>query len=212
MYSTVLFDLDGTLVNNAKGITEGVRYALSSLGFPSLPYDVREMFVGPPLRASFQKYCGASETVAEELVEKYREYYKEKGVFEAEPYPGILELLIKLTDAGKELFVATAKPTVFSKTLLAHLGLSGYFKEIVGAGFDKHFDTKEKIVALAKSMAEGQEIIMVGDTVYDVEGARKNGLPTIGVLYGFGDKDALRKTRPEYLVETVEEIGGIICS
>lgn len=212
MYSTVLFDLDGTLANNAKGITEGVRYALSALGFPPLPYEVREMFVGPPLRASFQKYCGVSEAVAEELVAKYREYYREKGVFEAEAYEGIPELLKKLRNAGKELFVATAKPTVFSKMLLTHIGLAGYFTEIIGAGFDKHFDTKEKIVALAKSMAKGREIIMVGDTVYDVEGARANDLPTIGVLYGFGDKEALRESKPEYLVETVEEIGGILCN
>ncbi len=212
MYDTILFDLDGTLVNSAPGITNGVAYALSALSLPPLSYEVREKFVGPPLRASFQKYCGVDADTAEVLLAKYREYYTQTGVYQATPYEGIRELLEELSRAGKELFVATAKPTAYSKTLLSHVGLAGYFKEIIGAGMDKNLDSKEKIVALVKTKAEGKNLIMVGDTVYDVEGARANGLPTVGVLYGFGDKDALRRIQPEYIVETVSELGGILCS
>ncbi|MBE7062557.1 MAG: HAD family hydrolase [Ruminococcaceae bacterium] len=212
MYDTILFDLDGTLVNSAEGITEGVRYALESLHFPALPYAVREKFIGPPLRESFQKYCGVDEETAGKLLAAYRVYYAEKGLHQAVPYDGIRELLEKLTKAGKELFVATAKPTVYSRTILEEWKLDGFFKEIIGAGFDKNFETKDKIVALAASMATNEKIVMIGDTVYDVEGARACGLPTVGVLYGFGDREALRQARPEHLVQTVEEIGELLCS
>ncbi len=212
MYDTVLFDLDGTLINSAEGITEGVRYALETLGYPPLPYAVREKFIGPPIRESFQKYSGVDEETASALLAAYRVYYAETGLHQSVPYDGIRALLERLTKAGKELFVATAKPTEYSRTILEEWNLAGFFSEIVGAGFDKNFETKDKIVALAASMATHEKIVMVGDTVYDVAGARANGLPTIGVLYGFGDKDALRATAPEHLVHTVEEIGDLICS
>lgn len=212
MFDTILFDLDGTLINNAEGITKGVEYALRTCGYPPLPLKTRELFIGPPLRGSFQKYAGASEEEAERLVETYRVYYRERGVHEAKPYPGIPALLEKLKNAGKEMFVATAKPTVFSRIILEEWNLAQYFEEIIGAGFDKNFDSKDKIIALAASMAKGKNILMVGDTVFDVEGARANGLPTLGVLYGFGDKEAFFQIKPEYLAETVEEIGEIICN
>lgn len=212
MYDTILFDLDGTLINSALGITEGVRYALESLGYPPLPYAVREKFIGPPIRDSFLRYSGVSEEEAAKLLEAYRVYYADRGLHEATPYPGIPALLERLRAAGKRLYVATAKPTAYSRTILEEWKLDGYFEEIVGAGFDKNFETKDKIIALAVSMAKSDNILMVGDTVYDVLGARANGLLTLGVLYGFGDKDALRAMKPEYLVETVEEIGERICS
>lgn len=212
MYDTILFDLDGTLVNSAEGITEGVRYALEALHLPPLPYETREKFIGPPIRASFQKYSGVDAETAEALLAAYRVYYAETGLHRCVPYDGIRELLEKLTEAGKELFVATAKPTTYSRTILEEWKLAGYFKEIVGAGFDKNFETKDKIVALAASMATNEKIVMVGDTVFDVEGARACGLPTVGVLYGFGDHEALRQASPEHLVHTVEEIGELLCS
>ncbi|MBE7024718.1 MAG: HAD family hydrolase [Ruminococcaceae bacterium] len=212
MYDTILFDLDGTLVNSAEGITEGVRFALENMGYPPLPYETREKFIGPPIRDSFQKYCGVDEETATALLAAYRVYYADKGVHQTVPYDGIPELLQKLKEAGKELFVATAKPTVYSRIILEEWNLAGFFEEIVGAGFDKNFETKDKIVKLAASMATGKRILMVGDTVFDVEGARVNGLPTLGVLYGFGDHEALCAVRPEYLVNTVEEMEELLCS
>lgn len=210
MYKTILFDLDGTIMNTEEGITEGVRLALNHFSLPPLPLDVRRMFIGPPLRESFQKYCGVDAETAEQLLADYRVFYGKEGLHMAKPYPGIETLLKTLKEKGKELFVATAKPTGYSRIILEEWNLSGYFKEIVGAGFDKNFDSKDKIIGLAKSMATHEEIVMVGDTVYDVEGARANGIPTIGVLYGFGDHAALRDSKPRHLVETVAEIGGIV--
>ncbi len=210
MFDTVLFDLDGTIMNTEEGITEGVRYALEKMHLPPLPFEIRRLFIGPPLRESFVAYCGVDADAAEMLLKEYRVFYAEKGLHLAKPYAGIRTLLEDLTAHGKELFVATAKPTIYSRTILEEWELDGFFKEIVGAGFDKNFDSKDKIVGLAKSMATHKDIVMVGDTKYDVEGARANGIPVIGVLYGFGKHEELFATKPDYIVNTVEEIGGLI--
>ncbi len=205
MFDTVLFDLDGTLINSAEGITEGVRYALEKHHKNLIPYEEREKFIGPPIRESFIKVCGMDAETADTLLQTYRAYYKEKGLHQCVPYDGIRELLERLKSKGKTLLVATAKPTTFSRTILEEWKLDGFFKEIVGAGFDKNFETKDKIVALAKSMATGKSV-MVGDTIYDVFGARANDLPIIGVMYGFGNHAEFLASKPDYIANTVEEI------
>lgn len=210
MYKTVLFDLDGTILNTAEGITEGVRIALEGKGLPPLSYEIREMFIGPPLRDSFQKYCGVDADMAEELLADYRVFYGTEGLHLAKPYAGIENLLKKLCENGKELFIATSKPTGYSEIMLDEWGLSGYFKEIVGAGMAKSMDAKDKIIAYCLSRAESREAIMVGDTMYDVIGAHKNHIPAVGVLYGFGNHEELRASKPLYLAKTVEELGGIL--
>ncbi len=210
MYKTILFDLDGTILNTAEGITEGVRIALEGKGLPPLSYEIRKMFIGPPLRDSFQKYCGVDEETAEQLLADYRVFYSTEGLHLARPYAGIEKLLKRLQNEGKELFVATSKPTGYSKIMLDEWNLSGYFKEIVGAGMGKTMDAKDKIIAYCLSKAESTEAIMVGDTMYDIIGAHKNNIPAAGVLYGFGDHDELRASKPLYIAETVEELGGIL--
>ncbi|MBQ7036547.1 MAG: HAD hydrolase-like protein [Clostridia bacterium] len=210
MYKTILFDLDGTILNTAEGITEGVRIALEGKGLPPLPYEIRELFIGPPLRNSFQKYCGVDADTAEALLADYRVFYGNEGLHLARPYEGIENLLKSLCASGKELFIATSKPTSYSKIMLDEWGLSGYFKEIVGAGMGKNMDAKDKIIAYCLSKAESKNAIMVGDTMYDVIGAHQNNIPAVGVLYGFGDHDELRASKPLYLAETVEELGGIL--
>lgn len=206
MYDTVFFDLDGTLVNSAEGITKGVLYALEQYKMSPLSYPELVKFIGPPIRDSFQRFCGATEAEADLLLAAYRAYYAEKGQYQVEPFDGIHALLERLVQKGKKLYVATAKPTGFSNTILKNLELYGYFEEVIGAGLDKNFETKEKIVALAKSKAASDNIVMVGDTVYDIRGARENGIPTIAVLYGFGDHDAICAEKPQYIAETVEDI------
>ena len=124
MYKTILFDLDGTILNTAEGITEGVRIALEGRGMPPLSYETRKMFIGPPLRDSFQKYCGVDADTAEELLADYRVFYGTEGLRLAKPYEGIENLLKSLCESGKELFIATSKPTSYSIIMLDEWGLS----------------------------------------------------------------------------------------
>ncbi len=205
-YDTALFDLDGTLVNTSQGITEGVKYAIEKMGLKELDYETRCMFIGPPIRDSFKRYCGVSEEVAEEALWVYREYYSTKGLLQCKLYDGIKELLEYLNDKGKEVIVATAKPTEYSEIILEHLGVAKYFKKIVGAALDKSLDNKEKVIKAALDAADNKNAVMIGDTKFDVEAAQANGVPTISILYGFGDKSEMLAMNPTHVEKNVSDL------
>ena len=114
-YTHLLFDLDGTLTDPMTGITKSVQYALKSMGIEVEDNRELSFFIGPPLGETFMKYYGFSEQEAQWAVEKYREYFAPKGIFENEVYPGIPQMLESLKNQGKRLFIATGKPTVFAQ-------------------------------------------------------------------------------------------------
>ena len=136
MHRYLLFDLDGTLTDPAEGITKCVQYALSYFGQAERRPEELYCYIGPPLPESFETYGGLSREEALLAVEKYRERFREKGMFENKVYPGVEKLLWTLRDAGRVLAVATSKPEVFAKEILGHFGLSEYFQEIVGSELD----------------------------------------------------------------------------
>lgn len=206
MSDLVLFDLDGTLLDTAEGITKGIEFGLEKSGIAPLPYSVRRRFIGPPLRGSFMKYCGIDAEMAEQVLVHYREYYGETGIYECKPYEGIRELLAFLKERGYTLYTATAKPTQYAVSMLEKWELSGFFKDIIGASFDKSLETKEKIIKCVLDMEQSRDAVMIGDTVYDIEGARLNSIPSIGVLYGFGSKEEIMAAEPDFIAETVGDI------
>ncbi|MBQ7718020.1 MAG: HAD hydrolase-like protein [Clostridia bacterium] len=205
-FDTILFDVDGTILNTCEGITKGVAYGIEKCGLPPLSFETRKRFIGPPLRESFMKYCGVSAQDAETVLKTYREYYSAKGMFECEPYDGIEELLQYMTDNGYTVYTATAKPVEYTSVMLEKFDLKKYFKEIIGASMDKSMDTKEKIIKAVLDREKTANAVMIGDTAYDVLGARENNVPTIAVTYGFGNREDLLNAKPDYIAETVEDI------
>lgn len=185
MQKTILFDLDGTLTNSSEGIIKSCIHTFSHYGI-DVPEGKQNTFIGPPLRYSFNKY-GIPENEIENALARYRERYIRIGKFENHPYDGITEVLTALKIAGHRLFVATSKPEQTSCEILDHFGMSKYFEGICGATFDKSRDSKQAVIQylLEKHQPQGK-IIMVGDTVFDVEGASAFGIPTVGVGWGFG--------------------------
>lgn len=209
----ILFDLDGTLTDSSLGITNSVIYALNDYGITVENRESLYPFIGPPLRDSFQKYCGFDEKKAEEAVEKYREYYEKTGIFENQPYEGIKELLKRLCSAGKTLFVATSKPKVMAERVLEHFGLHEFFADIEGPSLDGKREKKEDVIEylLEKhGITDPSLAVMVGDRRYDVEGAAKFGLSCIGVLYGFGSRKELSEAGARWLAKDVEELGRLL--
>lgn len=187
-YQTVLFDLDGTLVNNFEGITRGVQQALASFGIEVTDRKELSCFIGPPILDSFMQFASLSEEEGKLAVERYRAYYREKGIYEVEVYPGVLDLLQTLHAAGVQLCTASSKPQVFLEQILEAEGLLPYFTHTVGADLVGGRQTKEAVCreALRLSGATPQEAVLIGDRLYDAEGAVTCGLDFIGVLYGFG--------------------------
>lgn len=213
-YNTILFDLDGTLTDPKEGITKSVAYALQHFGIQVDDLDSLICYIGPPLAVSFPEYHGISEEDTPTAVTKYRERFSDVGWAENVPYVGIEQLLAALKKAGKTLLVATSKPEVFAVRILEHFGLASYFDLICGApmhapkGHGKA-DVIRDALERAK-VTELSDAVMVGDRLHDVEGAHRVGLPCIGVLYGYGDREEMEACRADYIAEDVAALSALL--
>ena len=209
MYEYILFDLDGTLTDPGLGITNSVAYALKRWNIEVEDRKSLYKFIGPPLQDSFAQYYGFSAQDALRAVDVYREYFREKGLFENEVYPGVESMLKALKEQGKTLILATSKPEEFAIRILKHFHLDGYFTVMAGATMDTSRNKKGDVIAYALREAgvlDKSKAVMVGDREHDVIGANQNELDSIGVLFGYGDRDELEKAGATYIAPTVEDI------
>ncbi|MCL2370933.1 MAG: HAD family hydrolase [Firmicutes bacterium] len=208
MYDIYLFDLDGTLTNPKLGITMGLQFALKFFGIEVSDPSQLEKFIGPPLRQTFSEDFGLSKENAEVAVQKYREYYGVTGLYQNEVYKGIHELLAKLKEKGKILGVATSKPTVYAMQILEHFGLLEYFAVVSGSEFDGTRDSKSEVIeyVLSQLGVSGERVVMIGDRMYDIIGAKEIGIKSVGVTYGFGTYEELQKAGADKIVDRVEEL------
>lgn len=208
-YDTILFDLDGTLTDPGLGITNSVMHALKKYGIETADRSELYKFIGPPLTESFEKFYGFSKDEAVTAVEYYREYYRDRGIYENSVYDGIEKLLRELKEKGKTLIVATSKPEIFAKEVLRHFGLDKYFAYIAGGNLDGTRTVKDEVIryALEACGITGREsAVMVGDRKHDIIGAQAVGLDSIGVLFGYGSRHELEAAGAVYIAETVEDI------
>lgn len=210
----VLFDLDGTLVDSAPGITSAVNATLRGLGEAEVPPAELATSIGPPLHETFGRLLAHRAPSSDELdviVADYRARYAVGMVEGSIPYPGIRELLDALVDAGRPLAVATAKAQPLAQALLEGLGLADRFDAICGP-VPPARDTKADTVreALGKLGPRAQGAVMVGDRRHDVEGARANGLPAIGLLFGFGTRDELTAAGAAAVVSDTTELAALL--
>ena len=209
MYRYVLFDLDGTLTDPAEGITNSVMYALRQYGIEETDRMKLFSFIGPPLVDSFMEKYGFSEEKAREATWHFREYFREKGIFENVPYEGMKELLSALKAEGRVLILATSKPDVFAKMILERFGFAPYFDYVAGASIDETRTRKDEVIAYALELADSpapRDCVMVGDRSHDVLGAAAFGIDTIGVLFGYGSREELLSAGAKYIAESVQDI------
>ena len=212
MFDYLFFDLDGTLTDPATGITNSFKYALKSFGIEIPSYETLCSFIGPPLPDTFKNQLGFSDEKVTEGVKKYREYFAEKGLLENSVYPGIPELLETLKQAGKKLVVATSKPEEYSIRILEHFQLAQYFENICGSNMDESRSTKDEIISYAierNSIKDKSKILMIGDRKHDILGAKKTGVKSCGVLFGYGSKEELQTAGADYIAEDVSQLKAI---
>lgn len=206
MKRTILFDLDGTLTDSAEGVINCAYLALEYFGLPLPRREDMRFIVGPPLRDSFLR-LGVTEQDVEKAVEIYRSRYVPIGMFENAPYPGIPAMLSALKEAGHELYVATSKPENMATEILDKFRLSGYFNKIYGASLDGTRDTKDTVIAyLLEELGHRENIIMVGDTSFDVLGAAVHGIKTIGVAWGYGEVEDMVAAGAVSIVQSPAEL------
>ena len=214
-YQYILFDLDGTITESAPGLLNSVRYALKKMGFSIRDEEELLQFIGPPLVDSMKKYYGMNEEQAEQAVVFYREYFSQKGMFENSVYEGIEESLKILSESGKKLAIATSKPEVYSVRIVEHFGLADKFEKICGASMDKSRNEKAGVIRYTLEMLgipdeEKASVLMVGDRRHDIIGAKQNGLDSMGVLYGYGNRNELEEAGADYIAESAMDVAKII--
>ena len=212
-YKVILLDLDGTITDPKVGITRSVQYALEKMNIAAPDVDQLEGFIGPPLQVSFAEYFDFDEHQTEKAIDFYRERFKEKGIFENELYPNIPDLLKFLREQHFSLVIATSKPTVFAEQILQHFKIDHYFDLVVGSNLDGTRTSKTEIIKYILdeyNQHNPGDFIMIGDRKHDTVGAHNNGIDSIGVLYGYGSLEELRNSKPAYIVESVEQLKGIL--
>lgn len=208
-YTTILFDLDGTLTRSEEGITRSALYAAERMGLQGYTQEQFKAFIGPPLAASFQKICGLTEAQAEQAVVYYRERFSSVGWAENEVYTGIPTLLRSLKKNGAKIAMATAKPQVFAEKIAKLFGFAPYLDALVGPDLSHRSESKADIVRKAAELLGGVPV-MVGDRRYDVEGGAANGMDTIGVCYGYGTREELEQAGATHIARTVEELTELL--
>ena len=210
----VLFDLDGTLTDPGEGITNSIRYSLKKYGIEAADRSTLYRFIGPPLHESYETYFSFSHEQAMEAVGYYREYYAEKGIFENGVYEGIRPMLQTLKEEGVLCLVATSKPEKYARQILEHYDLAEYFYYVAGSNMDGSRTDKAEVIAYALEQVpekmDRSRILMVGDRLHDIAGAKKNELKSVGVLFGYGGEQELREAGADYLAKDPEELTGII--
>lgn len=212
-YNYLLFDLDGTITDSATGITRCVEYALNYFGIQVSDLHDLLPFIGPPLLDSFKEFYHFTDEQAVIATEKYRERYKDKGIYENELYPGIEELLAQARQNGKTVILATSKPEIFARRILDYFKLSDYFSFIAGSGLDGSLHTKTDVINYilqSNKIADLSSVIMIGDRKHDIIGAKNAGIDSIGVLYGFGDYDELSEAGATHIVKDIAELRNLL--
>jgi phosphoglycolate phosphatase len=211
----VIFDLDGTLVDPAGGITDGIASALRGLGLPVPGQDLLEAMIGPKLSDSLLNVAQVPAHLLDEVIRRYRGYYVATGIAQSRLYPGVRKLLETFAEAGRPVAVATQKPQNLARTVLAHHGIDKLFLSIRGSADDETAVEgvplgKTGIIAAALRDLETQHAVMVGDRAQDVSGAIANGLDCIGVAWGFAPDGELEDAGSVAVVGTADELAKAI--
>ena len=214
-FDLILFDLDGTITDSGEGITKSVQYALSKLGIEEPDLENLRKFIGPPLIDSFEKYYGFSREEAIRAREIFNERYQPIGWMENRPYDGIEEVLKALKENGKMLGIATSKPADTAERVLTYFGLREYFpvfcaSPLNGIGGEKAGRIQAAIEDAKALGCDAKNVIMVGDTKFDVLGAHECNIPCVGVTWGFAVEGEFEACDTEFVVDTMDELLNVL--
>lgn len=210
--TTVLFDLDGTLIDSSPGIRRCVDESLAHHGFPAITDEQFSSFIGPPLTTGFG-FVVPDETLIESLITVYREHYGAGGMYEYTVYDGVPELLVRLNDSGFRLAVATSKRTGFARPVVDHAGLAAQFEIVVGSERDGAGAEKPVVIGSVfeqLAITDPSSVVMIGDREHDGHGAAAIGTDFIGVSWGFGSTEELTAAGALSIAGHPDEIDNLI--
>ena len=211
-YDYILFDLDGTLTDSKPGIIECIAYALEK---ENVPYtnQILDKMVGPPFRVSMHDFLGLEMPEIEKLIGIYRGVYEEYGYKNCKVFEGVEQMLSALKNAGKVLGVATSKPIKFTQMIMRDFDLGKYFDYVAGASSDASKEAKSDVIQGALDnlgVKDKSKVLMVGDRLYDIEGAHMQGIDCAAVLYGYGSKEEFEEYKAEYILAAPDDVVKLV--
>ena len=204
---TYFFDLDGVLTDSRLGLYTSFRAALMAIGLPDLSDTELDNFLGTPLPEMF---CSIKRDISSSEIETgikaFRAAYENSGVKQNCLYPGVIEMLQSLVGRNYSAWIVTSKPEFYAKQVAKILGIDGYMKGIVGAGWDE-LDTKTGLIAnaLSRAAVASNEVVMLGDRHYDITGAQENNVVPVGALWGYGSHAELYAAGCRRFAQTPKE-------
>ena len=201
--SAIFFDLDGTLVDSSIGIHNGFTYTFEQLGVTSPDAKTIRGFMGPPLETSFAT-CLPTEQI-EQAIQLYRSYYKEKGVYEAQLYPHIKDLLVELAKQFP-LYITTTKNTPTAQDMTKNFGIYHFFDGIYGSSPETPHKADVIRQALQAHQLAPEQAIIIGDTKFDMLGAQETGIQKLAVTWGFGEQADLLNYHPDFIAHKPIEV------
>jgi phosphoglycolate phosphatase len=213
LYKHIIFDLDGTLSDSREGIFKAYYHTAAKLSLEIPPEERLATLIGPPLQKGFSDVFGLSGEAMDHAVKAFREYYGEKGLFENHLYEGIPELLEDLSLAGAHIYVATAKYEVYANRVLHYFNILNFFTDIAGADYNGVHANKTGLVSTLlqrNGIRHPEEVILIGDTRYDIDAASELEIESIGVSYGFSTYDEIERLNPDYIARDVRELKGLL--
>lgn len=210
-YKTVLFDFDGTFADTGRGVFAGVAYAVEKLGFEPLTQAALRTFIGPPLTDSFMAHLSLDESQAAHAIDIFKEYYSSEGVYKFDVYEGIMPLIKDLKACGVKVAIASTKPEVFIRNILDSLEFTDCFDFISAPVSEERVEKSDlMLAALAATGSSKESAVMVGDRRFDIEGAIAAGLESIGVTYGYGSEEELKKSGATHIAGSADEIRNLL--
>ena len=214
MIKNILIDLDGTLTDPKVGITTSARYGLAKVGHPITDSENIDWIIGPPLKASLAKILNVDvdDDLAEQALLGYRERFSVTGLFENHLFDDVPTTLQELKKQGYKLFLATAKPEIYARQILQHFELLQYFDYPYGSELTGERTNKGDLIGyiLEQEKLEPTECLMVGDREHDILGARRFGIETIAVEYGYGSKQELDEAQPKARISKFSQLSNFL--
>lgn len=187
MIETVIFDLDGTLMDTSEGLILSINDTINRFGLNDLSIEKKRTFIGPPIIKSFKETYNLSDEKATEISNYFRDIYKNTYLYQAKVYDGIYELLDILKKSGKKIAVATYKRDDYAKMILNHFNISKYCDFIQGADFENKLSKSDIVkICIDELKANKKSTVLIGDSMNDLIGARESNIDFIAVTYGFG--------------------------
>lgn len=213
MIDTVIFDLDGTLLNTLDDLTDSVNFALGEMGYPPHTADEVRMMVGNSVIYLIEQALpkGTDKVTFDRCLATFEAHYKTNMRNKTAPYDGVMQMLDKLSTAGYKLAVVSNKPDVFTKELVSEL-FGQYISIAIGRSEDMPRKPAPDTVwhALDLLQSRRENAVYVGDSEVDVLTAKNSGMPCVGCLWGFRDRETLESAGAEYIISSPDELVNLI--